>query len=194
LVDAEQMPYGDGSLANLLLVDVFHHLARPRRFSEEAARVSAEGTSSSSTRIAQWSRPSHTAGFTELSDSAHPLDDDLSARRLSTRISAQRSSSSGPRRVRAHMALPPHRAQTAGAARVSLVGRFRRPATRTELRPWAACSCRATASASRAAPRIPLSHCARTQTLRARGFRACLNSMSRQEQDQICVLPTGEPV
>jgi len=42
-VDAEQMPYGDGSLANLVLVDVFHHLARPRRFFDEAARVLAPG-------------------------------------------------------------------------------------------------------------------------------------------------------
>lgn len=42
-VDAEQMPYGDGSLANLVLVDVFHHLARPRRFFDEAARVLTPG-------------------------------------------------------------------------------------------------------------------------------------------------------
>lgn len=41
VVDAEQMPYGDRSLANLVLVDVFHHLARPRRFFDEAARVLA---------------------------------------------------------------------------------------------------------------------------------------------------------
>lgn len=42
-VDAENMPYGDGSVANLVLVDVFHHLARPRRFFDEAARVLAPG-------------------------------------------------------------------------------------------------------------------------------------------------------
>jgi len=42
-VDAENMPYGDESVANLVLVDVFHHLARPRRFFEEAARVLAPG-------------------------------------------------------------------------------------------------------------------------------------------------------
>jgi SAM-dependent methyltransferase len=42
-VDAQHMPYADSSLANLVLVDVFHHLARPRRFFDEAARVLTPG-------------------------------------------------------------------------------------------------------------------------------------------------------
>jgi SAM-dependent methyltransferase len=40
-VDAEALPYADGSLANLVLIDVFHHLARPARFLDEAGRVLA---------------------------------------------------------------------------------------------------------------------------------------------------------
>jgi SAM-dependent methyltransferase len=43
VVDAEALPYGDGTLANLVLVDVFHHLARPARFLDEAARTLAPG-------------------------------------------------------------------------------------------------------------------------------------------------------
>ena len=43
VVDAEALPYEDGSLANLILVDVFHHLARPVRFLEESSRVLAPG-------------------------------------------------------------------------------------------------------------------------------------------------------
>ena len=43
VVDAEALPYADGSLANLVLVDVFHHLARPARFFDEAVRVLASG-------------------------------------------------------------------------------------------------------------------------------------------------------
>jgi len=38
-VDAECLPYADGAVANLVLIDVFHHLARPRRFLDEACRV-----------------------------------------------------------------------------------------------------------------------------------------------------------
>jgi SAM-dependent methyltransferase len=41
VVDAEALPYEDGTLANVVLVDVFHHLARPTRFLDEAARVLA---------------------------------------------------------------------------------------------------------------------------------------------------------
>ena len=40
---AEDLPYEDGSLANLVLIDVFHHLARPARFLDEAARALAPG-------------------------------------------------------------------------------------------------------------------------------------------------------
>ena len=43
VVDAEQMPFADGSIANLVLVDVFHHLPHPRRFLDEARRVLAAG-------------------------------------------------------------------------------------------------------------------------------------------------------
>jgi SAM-dependent methyltransferase len=43
VVDAEHLPYVDGAVANLVLVDVFHHLARPSRFLDEARRVLAPG-------------------------------------------------------------------------------------------------------------------------------------------------------
>lgn len=43
VVDAEALPYPDGALANLVLVDVFHHLARPARFLDEAVRTLAPG-------------------------------------------------------------------------------------------------------------------------------------------------------
>jgi len=42
-VDALDLPYGDGSLANIVMVDVFHHLADPARFLDEAARTLARG-------------------------------------------------------------------------------------------------------------------------------------------------------
>lgn len=41
VVDAERMPYDDGSVGNLVLIDVFHHLAHPAAFFDEAARVLA---------------------------------------------------------------------------------------------------------------------------------------------------------
>jgi SAM-dependent methyltransferase len=43
VVDAEALPFADGSLANLVLVDVFHHLARPAAFLDEAERALAPG-------------------------------------------------------------------------------------------------------------------------------------------------------
>jgi SAM-dependent methyltransferase len=43
VVDAERMPYADGSVANLVLVDVFHHLSSVERFLTEATRVLAPG-------------------------------------------------------------------------------------------------------------------------------------------------------
>jgi SAM-dependent methyltransferase len=43
VVDAEAMPYEDGSVANLVLFDVFHHLPGPRRFFTEAERALAPG-------------------------------------------------------------------------------------------------------------------------------------------------------
>lgn len=43
VVDAESLPYGVGELANLVLVDVFHHLPRPAAFLDEARRALAPG-------------------------------------------------------------------------------------------------------------------------------------------------------
>ena len=43
VVDAEELPYDDGSVANLVMVDVFHHVPRPGRFLSEAARALAPG-------------------------------------------------------------------------------------------------------------------------------------------------------
>jgi SAM-dependent methyltransferase len=43
VVRAEELPYGDGEIANLVLIDVFHHLASPARFLDEAVRVLRPG-------------------------------------------------------------------------------------------------------------------------------------------------------
>jgi SAM-dependent methyltransferase len=43
VVDAEQLPFDEGSVANLVLIDVFHHLASPARFLDAASRVLAPG-------------------------------------------------------------------------------------------------------------------------------------------------------
>jgi SAM-dependent methyltransferase len=43
VADAERLPYEDASLANLVLVDVFHHLPRPARFLDEATRTLVPG-------------------------------------------------------------------------------------------------------------------------------------------------------
>jgi SAM-dependent methyltransferase len=43
VVDAERLPFADGSVANLVMTDVFHHVARPSRFLDETARVLADG-------------------------------------------------------------------------------------------------------------------------------------------------------
>jgi SAM-dependent methyltransferase len=43
VVDAHELPYDDASVANLVLVDVFHHLADPARFLDEARRVLRPG-------------------------------------------------------------------------------------------------------------------------------------------------------
>jgi SAM-dependent methyltransferase len=43
VVDAEALPFADGSLANLVLVDVFHHLADPAGFLDEARRTLGPG-------------------------------------------------------------------------------------------------------------------------------------------------------
>ena len=41
--DAQRLPFADGSFANIVLVDVLHHLERPLRFFAEAARVLEPG-------------------------------------------------------------------------------------------------------------------------------------------------------
>lgn len=41
VVDAERLPYEDGEVANLVLIDVFHHLPSPARFFDSASRVLA---------------------------------------------------------------------------------------------------------------------------------------------------------
>ena len=43
ILDASGLPFADGALANLVLVDVFHHFAAPQRFLAEAARVLRSG-------------------------------------------------------------------------------------------------------------------------------------------------------
>lgn len=43
IVDAEALPYGDSTVSNLVLIDVFHHLGRPARFLDEALRVLVPG-------------------------------------------------------------------------------------------------------------------------------------------------------
>ena len=43
VVDAERLPFEAGSTANLVMIDVLHHLASPGRFLDEATRVLAPG-------------------------------------------------------------------------------------------------------------------------------------------------------
>jgi SAM-dependent methyltransferase len=43
VVDAERLPYADSTIANVVLLDVFHHLADPARFLDEAVRVLKPG-------------------------------------------------------------------------------------------------------------------------------------------------------
>jgi SAM-dependent methyltransferase len=43
VVDAEALPYEDGALANIVMLDVFHHLPRPAVFLDEATRALAPG-------------------------------------------------------------------------------------------------------------------------------------------------------
>jgi SAM-dependent methyltransferase len=43
VVDAERMPYADATIGNLVLFDVFHHLADPASFLDEAQRVLVPG-------------------------------------------------------------------------------------------------------------------------------------------------------
>jgi SAM-dependent methyltransferase len=43
VVDAAAIPYDDGELANIVMLDVFHHLPRPAVFLDEATRTLATG-------------------------------------------------------------------------------------------------------------------------------------------------------
>lgn len=43
VVDAAALPFGDGELANVVLLDVYHHLPRPAAFLDEARRTLAPG-------------------------------------------------------------------------------------------------------------------------------------------------------
>ena len=43
VVDAAALPFADGAVANLVMLDVFHHLPRPADFLREAARVLRPG-------------------------------------------------------------------------------------------------------------------------------------------------------
>jgi SAM-dependent methyltransferase len=42
-VDALHLPYADGSVANIVMLDVFHHLSDPARFLDEVDRALARG-------------------------------------------------------------------------------------------------------------------------------------------------------
>ena len=43
VADAYRLPFADGTVSNLILLDVFHHLVRPYAFLREAQRVLASG-------------------------------------------------------------------------------------------------------------------------------------------------------
>jgi len=43
IADAERLPFDDESLANLVLIDVFHHIPHPGRFFDEAQRCLLQG-------------------------------------------------------------------------------------------------------------------------------------------------------
>jgi len=43
IVDAAALPFADGAVGNLVLIDVFHHIPEPARFLREAERVLARG-------------------------------------------------------------------------------------------------------------------------------------------------------
>lgn len=43
VVDAVQLPYGDGELANIVMLDVYHHLPEPAAFLDEARRALGPG-------------------------------------------------------------------------------------------------------------------------------------------------------
>jgi SAM-dependent methyltransferase len=88
VVDAEALPYGDGELANVVMLDVYHHLPRPAAFLDEARRALAPGgrvvmlepycspLSSLAYRLHHERLELDADGFAE-SDSTDPLDANL---------------------------------------------------------------------------------------------------------------------
>ena len=88
VVDAEALPYGDGELSNIVMLDVFHHLPRPAVFLDEATRALAPGgrvvmlepyvspLSGVAYRLHHERLELHADGFAE-SDSPDPLDANL---------------------------------------------------------------------------------------------------------------------
>jgi SAM-dependent methyltransferase len=88
VVDADALPYGDGELANVVLLDVYHHLPRPAAFLDEARRALAPGgrvvmlepycspLSSLAYRLHHERLELDADGFAE-SDSTDPLDANL---------------------------------------------------------------------------------------------------------------------
>lgn len=56
VADAHELPFADSSVSNIVLIDVIHHLAEPRRFLEEAERV-IEETERVITEGSCWSNP-----------------------------------------------------------------------------------------------------------------------------------------
>jgi SAM-dependent methyltransferase len=88
VVDAEALPYGDGELANIVMLDVYHHLPRPAVFLDEARRALAPGgrvvmlepycspLSSLAYRLHHERLELGADGFAE-SDSTDPLDANL---------------------------------------------------------------------------------------------------------------------
>jgi SAM-dependent methyltransferase len=82
VADAEKLPYDAGSVANLVLIDVFHHLASPTRFLDSAERVLAAG--GRVVMLEPYCSPASYAAYRrfhhERTDlSAPPFDDDTQA-------------------------------------------------------------------------------------------------------------------
>lgn len=79
VVRAEELPYADAALANLVLIDVFHHVASPARFLDEAVRVLRPGgrVTILDPYCSPVSGPLYRAFHTERTDlTASPFDED----------------------------------------------------------------------------------------------------------------------
>ena len=99
VVDAERLPYADGSLANLVLIDVFHHLADPAGFLDEARRTLAPG--GRVVILDPYCSPVSTLAYrafhperTDLSAPAFAPEAEIAADPLASNQAARRSSSS----------------------------------------------------------------------------------------------------